>query len=77
MIDLTPVINVFIAVVVAFLMAYVIPWIKSKTAEKELNPAPFPTKRWINSSGTNPELLPLHPERHILLHQFFGELTPP
>lgn len=35
MIDLTPVINAFIAIVAAFLMAYVIPWVKAKTTEKE------------------------------------------
>lgn len=35
MINLTPLINAFIAVLAAFLVAYVIPWIKAKTTAKQ------------------------------------------
>ena len=35
MINLTPLINAFIAVLAAFLVAYVVPWIKAKTTAKE------------------------------------------
>lgn len=35
MMNLTPIINAFIGVLVAFLLAYVIPWIKAKTTAKE------------------------------------------
>lgn len=35
MINLTPLINAFIAVLAALLVAYVIPWIKAKTTAKQ------------------------------------------
>lgn len=35
MIDLTPIMNTFIALVVALILRYVIPWIKSKTTNQQ------------------------------------------
>ena len=35
MIDLTPIINAFIALLAAVLMTYVIPWVKAKTSSQQ------------------------------------------